>query len=132
MVGENGRQLGRRQAAEAAIGAEAERGQIFARDREALRERAHVVDGAEIDARAMRREARQRREKRIVAAVEHRQVDPVDPAAGRGDESVGERDGLAEIIGHEARPAAERAEAEVIAERDVGWDVRADTTSRAD
>ena len=37
---------------------------------------------------------------------------------------VGELDRLAEIVGLEARPAAERAEAEVIAERDLGRDVR--------
>src|SRR5690349_11860061 len=117
MVGENRRQLRWRQAAKAAIGAEAELREILARDREPLRERVHAVDGAEIDARALRREARERGEERIVAAVEHRQVDPVDPPAGRGDERVGEPHRLAEIVRHEARPPAERAEAEVIAER---------------
>ena len=38
--------------------------------RKALRECAHVVDGTEIDARALRREPGERREERVVAAVE--------------------------------------------------------------
>jgi hypothetical protein len=62
------RQIGRREAPKSAIGTKAELGEIFSRDCKRLRERAHVVDGTEIDQRALRLEPRERcEEERIVA-----------------------------------------------------------------
>jgi hypothetical protein len=48
MVGQYTRQLGWRQPSKSAIATEAEVGQKLPRDRESLRKRAHVVNGAEV------------------------------------------------------------------------------------
>ncbi len=82
------------------------------------------MDDAEIDARAARLEVLQRREERVLDVGQHRNVDPVDAAAGGLDGGVGEIDGRRKIGRRKARPAAERAEAEVIAELDSLRDAR--------
>src|SRR3954462_15671413 len=69
MIIQNLRQLGARQSAETAIGAKAEARQEFARRRDPLLEAPHVMDGAEIDAGAIRFQIRQRAEERIIAAI---------------------------------------------------------------
>src|SRR5665213_846194 len=81
VVVEDARQCRHWLASEAAIGAKAELGQIFARGCDSLLEPRHIVNGSEIDARALWIELAQRREERIVAAVEHWDVNPVDRAA---------------------------------------------------
>src|SRR5262249_44814634 len=72
-------QLGRRQPAEPAIGAQAQLRQVLARRCDALLEARHAMDRAEIDARAPGLELFERREKSIVAAIEHWNVHPIDP-----------------------------------------------------
>src|SRR5262245_58823747 len=74
--------LGWRQPAKAAIGAQSKIGQILARRRDPFLEACHAVDGAEIDARPPRLELLEWREEGVVAAVEHRDVHPVDPSSG--------------------------------------------------
>jgi 2-polyprenyl-6-methoxyphenol hydroxylase-like FAD-dependent oxidoreductase len=123
VVGENTGQFRCWHAAKAAIGADAEIRPVFACRGDALREARHIVDGAEIDPRALRLQVPQRREKGVVAAIQHRDVDPIDPAAGRFHESVGEPNRLAKVVRPEARPAAQRPEAEVVAKRHLGGDV---------
>src|SRR5947209_15724706 len=76
MVVENLRQRGARKPAEATISRQAEARQEFTRRRDAFIEPFHVVDSAEIDARAVRFQVRQRTEEGIIAAIEHRKVDP--------------------------------------------------------
>src|SRR5215471_4192578 len=121
------RQFGWRQAAKPAIGTQSKVGQIFAGGCDPLLEARHAVDGAKIDARAPGLELLEWCKERIVAAIEHWDVHPVDPPSGFFDAGIGELDRLPEVIGSEARPAAERAEAEVIAERDLLRDVRRET-----
>src|SRR4029078_12576508 len=89
MVRQNIRQFGGWQAAEPAIGAQAEGRQVFASGRDSLREPRHVVDGAEVAARLAGGGGLQRREESIVAAVEHRDVHPIHRSAGGGDAAVG-------------------------------------------
>src|SRR5712691_10449728 len=79
MLVEHRRHGGGRQTAKAAIGRHAEIGQIFLRQRDALPEALHVMDDPEIDARAPRLQVLERREKRVVGAIEHGNMDPVDP-----------------------------------------------------
>src|SRR5712691_6028792 len=124
MIGQYPAKLGDRKPPEAAIGPKAELGKIFPRDLQPLPETLHVVDRAEIDARARRSEVLQGREERIIGAVEHGDVDEIHVPAGRRDESVGELYRATEIFRLEPRPAAEGAEAEVIAERDIGRNLR--------
>src|SRR5687768_17025902 len=113
-----------RQPPEAAVSPKPEFGPIFSGGRDALFETGHVVNGAEINPRALRLQIRQRREEGVVAAIEYRDVNPIDFAARRRDESIGELYRLAEIGGLETRPAAERSKTEMITERHAGWDVR--------
>src|SRR5262245_9594002 len=124
MIRQHAGQLGGRQPPEAAIGAEAELRQVLAGGCDPLLEARHAVDGAEIDPRALWPEIFQRREEGVVAAVEHRDVHPVDAPAGGFDAGIGKLDRLSEIVGPKARPAAQRAKAEMIAERHLLRDVR--------
>src|SRR5262245_32350928 len=124
VVRQNIRQFGGRQASEPAISTQTEYRQVPARHRDPLREPRHIVDRAEVDTRRAGLEVLQRREESLVAAVEHRDVHPIHPPAGGGDATVCKFDRLPEVVGLEARPAAERAEAEVVAERDLVRDVR--------
>src|SRR3954452_422754 len=124
MVSQHVCQSGRWQASEAAIGAEAEIRNVLSRGCDTLLESRHVMDGTEVDAGALRLEILQRREKSIIAAVERRDVNPIHAPAGRRHKPVRECDCLTKIIGHEARPAAERAKTKVITERHVRRNVR--------
>src|SRR5262249_52778432 len=111
-------------APEAAIGAKAEIGNVFPRGRDPPLETRHIVNGAEIDPCAARLEFLEWREEGIIAAVEHGNVNEVHAPPREGNESVRELHGLSEIGRGKARPAAKRTEAEVIAERHVGRNVR--------
>lgn len=128
VISQDVRKLGNGPSSEAAISAETEIGQILACRGDPLLEPRHVVNGAEIDARALRVQVLQRRQEGIVAAIEHRKVDPVHSPAGCRHNGVGELHREPEIVWLEARPPAKRAKAEVIAERDLGRDVRREVT----
>src|ERR1041384_8613030 len=124
MIGKHLRQFRNRQATEAAIGTEPKFRQILPGGLEPRPEASHIVDHAEIDARALWVESFQRREETIVAAIEYGNVNPINFAARRLHEAIGERDSLSEIFGLKTRPASERAKTEVIAERDLRRDMR--------
>src|ERR1700760_1294048 len=107
MLVEAGRHVSRRNAAEAAIGSEPEFRQILARQRDALLEAVHMMDNAEIDARAAWPQILQRREKGFLHSGQTGEGSPTDEASGRLDGGVGKLYGRRKIGGRETRPAAE-------------------------
>jgi len=119
----NVRHLGGRRAAKPTISRKPEVRQVFARGRNPLRKARHVVNDPEIDAGTTRPQICERREKRFIAAIKHRNVHPVDAPGRRFDQRIGEVHGFATVRRAETRPAAERAEAKVVTERDIGGDL---------
>ena len=117
-------QLGRRLPAEAAIRAQAEFRQIFARDRDPLLEPRHIVNRAKINASTLRAKVAQRRKELVIAAIEDRNMYPVDLSPGCLNERIGKFYGLAEIVRLEPRPSTKCAEAKMIAKRNVSRNVR--------
>jgi hypothetical protein len=118
------RHLLRRNPAKAAIGCNTEVRQIFARQRKPLLEAVHMMDDAEINPCAARLEIFQRSEECVADTVEYRDVNPVDAASGGLDHRIGQLNRRGEIGRREARPATERAEAEMIAEQGFLGDKR--------
>ena len=88
MMPENLGQFLPRNAAETAIGADAEIRQLFSRRGDALAKPLHIMDGAQIDARAPGLQIGKRREIAVIGTVENRNVDPIDVAARMGGEGV--------------------------------------------
>src|SRR5688572_25144016 len=119
MLVENGRHLVGRDTTKSAIRGDAEIGKVLARSRETRRKSLHVMDDAEIDPRSTWFQILQRFEERIGDIGQNRDVYPVHPAAGGLERSVGEIDRGGKIARGEARPAAKRAEAEMVAELDA-------------
>src|SRR5262249_30515133 len=124
MVIEDIGQLGNGLPAETAIGGEPEFRKMFPHGCEPLRKTRHVMNGAQIDAGASRLKLAQRLVERVAAAVKHGNVDPVHRPSGCRHKRIGELDRLPEIVRSKARPTPERAEAEVITERGLAWDMR--------
>src|SRR4029077_15196070 len=83
---ENLRHLGGRRTAKPAISRKPEVRQVFARGCNPLREARRVVEIPEIDAGPTRPEIGERREKRVIAAIKHRNVHPVDAPGRRCDQ----------------------------------------------
>src|SRR5262245_11384035 len=114
MIRKDRRHLRGRAAAEPAIGGEAELRKIFARRCNPLGKARHIVNHAQIDARAAGLQFGEGSEECVIAAIKHRDVYQVDAPGRRRDQSIGEVDGLAKVGRRKAWPAAKRAGAEVI------------------
>ena len=87
-----------------------ELGKKSARSRQPLRKAVHIVNHPQVDLRTGRFQIGQGREKRLLAGVEHRKMQPVHPAAGVCRKGVRQRNGAAQIIGGKSRPAAQGPE----------------------
>jgi hypothetical protein len=124
VIGKDVGKLRSRYPPKTAICAEAERWQMFARRSDSFFEASHVVNCSKIDARTLRLQFIERGEKGVIGAIEDRNVDPINAATRRSDEAVGKFYQLAEIVGLEPRPSTECPKTEMIAKRDIWWDMR--------
>src|SRR5258708_29374981 len=97
---------------------------MFARRSYSFFEAHQVLNCSKIDARTLRLQFIERGEKGVIGAIEDRNVDPINAATRRSDEAVGKFYQLAEIVGLEPRPSTECPKTEMIAKRDIWWDMR--------